>query len=54
MRFKSTVLTHRVGLEFRDLLRLAGPKVVHPDDVIRASCGQEHTAWTHVSINHLY
>lgn len=44
---KNTILTHCMGFKFGDLLGLAWPKVVHPDDVIRASCGQEHTTWTH-------
>lgn len=43
----STMVTYCVWFELGDLLWLAWPKVVHPDDVIRASCSQEHTTWTH-------
>lgn len=42
--------THRVGLKLRDLLGLARAKVVHPDDVVRASCSQEHATWTNTRV----
>lgn len=47
MFFTEFSITYCMRLKFRDLLWLAWPKVVHPDDVICASCGEEHTTWTH-------
>lgn len=37
-----------MGLKLRDLFWLAWAKVVYPDDVVCASCGEEHTTWMHM------